>query len=109
MKADIQRPQLHAQCSSAASQVVIDVQTLSKSYHIYDRPQDRLKQALVTRLVTLRSRIAGIFLPGGAPRPPVYYREFWALRDVSLQVRRGETLGIIERFVAVMNARAAAA
>lgn len=56
----------------------IDVCQLGKCYRIYARPQDRLKQALV------RGRRQ-------------YFREFWALRDVSLSIHRGETVGIMGR------------
>lgn len=58
--------------------VVIETRGASKCYHIYDRPQDRLKQMLWR----------------GRRR---YHREFWALRDVSFSVRRGETVGVIGR------------
>lgn len=61
-----------------SSDVAIGVQGLSKCYQIYDRPQDRLKQML------MRSRRK-------------YYREFWALRGLSFEVGRGETVGIIGR------------
>ncbi|SDS00422.1 lipopolysaccharide transport system ATP-binding protein [Halopseudomonas xinjiangensis] len=60
------------------SDVAIQVTGLSKCYQIYDTPQSRLKQML------MRSR-------------KKYYREFWALRDVSFELRRGETVGIIGR------------
>ncbi len=68
------------------SDVAIKVDNLSKCFHIYDKPQDRLKQFL--------------FPPaqktfGMASKK--YYREFWALRDVGFEVRRGETVGIIGR------------
>lgn len=56
----------------------IDVRGVSKCYHIYDRPQDRLKQTL------LRGR-------------RTYYREFWALRDIDLAVEKGESVGIVGR------------
>lgn len=62
----------------SASNVVISVENLGKCYRIYDRPKDRLKQAF------WRSRRQ-------------YFREFWALRNVSFEVCRGETLGIIGR------------
>lgn len=64
----------------------IRVDCLSKCYHIYNRPQDRLKQSILPRLCPLLGR-----------KPGCYYREFWALRDVSLEVGRGETVGIIGR------------
>lgn len=66
--------------------VAIRVDSVSKRYSIYDRPEDRLKQALLPRL----QRAVGM-------RPRRYHREFWALRGVSLKVRRGETVGIIGR------------
>jgi lipopolysaccharide transport system ATP-binding protein len=56
---------------------VIEVQNLGKAYTIYRRPEDRFKQMLV--------------------RWKKYYEEYWALRDVSLTIRRGETVGIIGR------------
>lgn len=60
------------------SEFAIHIQGLGKCYHIYDKPQDRLKQS---------------FWRGRRQ----YYREFWALRDVSFEVRPGETVGIIGR------------
>ncbi|WP_219118404.1 ABC transporter ATP-binding protein [Janthinobacterium sp. UMAB-56] len=61
-----------------SSDISIQVEGLSKCYHIYDRPRDRLLQ----------------MLRGGKKQ---YFREFWALHDVSFSVRRGETVGIIGR------------
>ena len=66
--------------------IAIRVNNLSKCYHIYDRPQDRLKQLVVPKLRSLVGR-----------NPNRYYREFWALNDVSFEVGRGETIGIIGR------------
>jgi homopolymeric O-antigen transport system ATP-binding protein len=68
------------------SDSTIRVSNISKCYQIYDRPQDRLKQSLVPRL----QRIIG-------QPPKQYHREFWALKDVSFEVKRGETVGIIGR------------
>ncbi len=63
---------------SSEPEVVIETRELGKCYQIYERPQDRLKQMLWR----------------GRRR---YYHEFWALRDVSFAVRRGETVGVIGR------------
>lgn len=69
-----------------SSDIAIKVENLSKCYQIYDAPRDRLKQFVLPPLQTI--------LGGDGKK---YYREFWALRDVSFEVRRGETVGIIGR------------
>jgi lipopolysaccharide transport system ATP-binding protein len=68
------------------SEIAIKVERLSKSYQIYDQPRDRLKQFVMPRL----QRVAGLL-------PKQYYREFCALKDVSFEVKKGETVGIIGR------------
>jgi len=55
---------------------VILVQRVSKVYRLYDRPFDRILEMLPFRA-----------------RP--HHRQFWALRDVSLAVGKGETLGVV--------------
>ena len=57
------------------SMTAIRARGLSKMYRIYRKPIDRLLD---------------LVLPG-----PARYSEFWALRDVDLDVGRGSTLGII--------------
>jgi lipopolysaccharide transport system ATP-binding protein len=61
-----------------SSEYAIEVNGLGKCYQIYDKPSDRLKQMLV------RGR-------------KQYYKEFWALNNVSFKVKKGETVGIIGR------------
>jgi homopolymeric O-antigen transport system ATP-binding protein len=56
--------------------LVLRVEGISKQYRIYDRPVDRLTESLS------RGRLRR-------------HREFWALRDVSLEVQSGTTVGII--------------
>jgi lipopolysaccharide transport system ATP-binding protein len=68
------------------NEVAIRVTDLSKRYEIYDRPGDRLKQFIYPKLANLFGKKAG-----------QYFREFWALKDVSFEVKKGETLGIIGR------------
>ncbi len=70
---------------SSTSDMAIQVQNLSKCYEIYDRPHDRLKQWFFPPLQRLILKNP----------PKQYYREFWALRDVSFEVKKGETIGII--------------
>jgi lipopolysaccharide transport system ATP-binding protein len=69
-----------------SSEISIKVENLSKCYQIYDQPHDRLKQFIVPHLQSLV----------GQPSRQ-YFHEFWALKDVSFEVKRGETVGIIGR------------
>lgn len=70
----------------SSNDIAISVSNLSKCYQIYDTPRDRLKQFVAPRLQGLA---------GQTPRQ--YFREFWALKDVSFEVKKGETVGIIGR------------
>ena len=58
--------------------VLIDCTGVSKCYKIYSNPKERLKQAI------WRGKRQ-------------YYREFWALKDVTFNIRQGESLGIVGR------------
>jgi lipopolysaccharide transport system ATP-binding protein len=69
-----------------SSDVAIKVENLSKCYHIYNQPHDRLKQSIYPRFQSLMGK-----------QPKQYFREFWALKDVSFEIKRGETVGIIGR------------
>ncbi len=58
--------------------IAISVANISKVYKLYDKPVDRLKESL-------------------HPFRKCYHREFYALKDVSFSVKKGETVGIIGR------------
>src|SRR5262245_19009613 len=77
-----------------SSDAAVSLCNVGKNYRIYDRPQDRLKEPLMTRLHRL-SRPIVQFATGKAPTGPTYYREFWALKGVTLDIGQGETFGII--------------
>ena len=55
---------------------VLRVENLSKQYRTYTRPADRLKESLT------RGRLRR-------------HKEFWALRDVSFELEKGVTVGIV--------------
>jgi lipopolysaccharide transport system ATP-binding protein len=61
---------------SRDADIAVKVSNLSKMYRLYSQPSDMLWE-IITR----------------KPR----YREFWALRDVSFEVKRGEMIGIMGR------------
>lgn len=57
-------------------EIAIRINSLSKIYKLYDRPIDRLKETL-------------------SPRHKSYHKDFYALNDISLTIKKGETVGII--------------
>jgi len=58
--------------------IAIKVQGLTKIYHLYDNPQDRLKEAL-------------------NPFKKSYHHDYYAMDDVSFEIKKGETVGIVGR------------
>lgn len=56
--------------------IAIQVDHVSKVYRLYDKPRDRLKEAFSLTRKT-------------------YFKEHYALRDISFELGRGETVGII--------------
>jgi lipopolysaccharide transport system ATP-binding protein len=62
--------------SDNTNDIVISTRNLSKVYKLYRSPQDRLKEAL-------------------HPGRKKYHKNFYALKDVNLEIRRGEVLGIV--------------
>jgi lipopolysaccharide transport system ATP-binding protein len=61
-----------------SEEIAVSVRNLSKKYRIFGHPGERLKQAMTFGLKH-------------------YHREFTALRDISFDIKRGETIGIIGR------------
>lgn len=69
-----------------SSEIAIKVNRLTKCYQIYDTPRERLKQFILPRF----QRALGI-------RVQKYHRDFHALNEVSFEINKGETVGIIGR------------
>ena len=64
--------------SQMSDELAIKVSSISKVYPLYDSPRDRLKEAL-------------------HPGRKKYHHDFYALRDVSFEIKKGETMGILGR------------
>jgi ABC-type polysaccharide/polyol phosphate transport system ATPase subunit len=62
----------------SSDDVVISVKNVSKCFEMYGKPSHRLFQTLC----------AG---------KKQFYKEFWALKDINFEVKRGESVGIIGR------------
>ncbi len=70
----------------AAKDSAILVEDVTKRFALFNRPEDRLKQMIVPRLQRLVRA-----------EPSHYFREFSAVKNVSLTIGKGETIGIIGR------------
>lgn len=60
-----------------SSDNAIELNGLGKCYHIYDKPRDRLLQMLMGRMGKR------------------FFKEFWALRDISFAIPKGQVYGIL--------------
>lgn len=69
-----------------SSEIAISVTAISKCYEIYNAPSDRLRQFVMPRIRRILGRAN-----------KNYFKEFWAIKDVSFEVKKGETVGIIGR------------
>lgn len=69
-----------------SSEPAIKVENLSKCYQIYEQPRDRLKQFILPRLQATVGQT-----------PKNYFQEFWALKNISFEIAKGETVGILGR------------
>lgn len=63
-----------------SSELAIRVERVSKAFPVYDKPMHRLYQMLSPRAAKQR-----------------WYREFNALQNIDITVRKGETLGVVGR------------
>lgn len=70
----------------SSNDFAIRIQDLSKCFQIYKSPRDRLKQFFAPLLPRMTGK-----------QRKQYFREFWALRNITFEVKKGETLGIIGR------------
>lgn len=68
---------------------VVEVKGVNKRFVMYERREDYLKQAFIPAA----ARLLGPF--GGRWKNRSFGRDFWALRDISFSVGKGEAFGIV--------------
>ena len=75
-KQDRQETALADGAAKTGEDYVIEVKDVTKVYRLYDKPMDRLKESLS---ITKKN----------------YHKDFYALRDVSFTVKKGQSVGLI--------------
>lgn len=70
----------------SSNEISIKVERLGKRYEIYSSPRERLKEFIIPP-------VQGLL---GFERNK-YFKEHWALQDISFEVKKGEAFGIVGR------------
>lgn len=65
-------------------ELAVRVSEISKNYEIYESPLDRLKEFIFPR-----------FLSFFGFKQEKYYKDFWALKNISFDIKKGKTFGIV--------------
>lgn len=64
----------------------IEIHGVGKCYQVYENPVHRLKQFIVPRIDRAFGRVGR-----------AYHEDFWALKDISFELPKGQTMGIVGR------------
>jgi lipopolysaccharide transport system ATP-binding protein len=77
-----------------SGQTVISVENLGKVYRLNHRAE---RQRYVALRDVLTNKLKGLFRPRTRPKGSRSQEDFWALKNVSFEVKQGEVIGIIGR------------
>ncbi|ATA18599.1 lipopolysaccharide transport system ATP-binding protein [Gibbsiella quercinecans] len=70
----------------SSNEYAIQINNVDKCYQVYESPARRLKQFIMPRIEQKLGKT-----------PSVYHEDFWALKDVSFELPKGQTMGIVGR------------
>ncbi|PPD39426.1 MAG: sugar ABC transporter ATP-binding protein [Methylobacter sp.] len=70
----------------SSNEIAVRVENLGKRYEVYDSPRNRLKQFIIPPIRNVL---------GSTGKD--YFKEYWALRDISFEIKRGESFGVVGR------------
>jgi lipopolysaccharide transport system ATP-binding protein len=70
----------------SSNEYAIQIKNVDKCYQVYESPARRLKQFIMPRIERKLGKT-----------PSIYHEDFWALKDVSFDLPKGQTMGVVGR------------
>ncbi|WP_114193599.1 ABC transporter ATP-binding protein [Edaphovirga cremea] len=70
----------------SSNEYAIQIKNVDKCYQVYESPARRLKQFIMPRIEQKLGKT-----------PSIYHEDFWALKDVSFELPKGQTMGVVGR------------